>query len=269
MNELAIIGNTAIDITSQDNFLTENGGIDTSTHTMRNKRSIVATNPGDLLPIGFMGYKQAQNIEHKILINTTEKLGASLQEYSYILDDGTTGFWLEIPNTYKQMDTFVTFNLSKYHGDTATPTTSYSGNDHTIENKFSKLFRLSKEESYEDGMDSELSVQFSELLKTGNTADILDKLLTYKNQFSIDGFAHIIRTLGRIKSPKTLATRIWLLSITIKDKSPIIRDASSLSLSEISEESSIEHIRTATAIEPIPSLKADMQTLIKEWEEDH
>lgn len=182
--------------------------------------------------------------------------------YVAVLGDATTDFQEAISWEFPTI-TNDQFKLSEYHGVTGQSglviyeTLDYQG-------EVTRLYSMSKEESFEDGMDSQLSDAFLEL-SDEYTSEFLGCLYVNKDSFNIEGFSAILRVLGRIKDINSLSARIWFLGLTISDKSSIIRDASALALSEINEEKALPLIVMAIENEPIPSLKNDMQMLVNEW----
>jgi len=136
-----------------------------------------------------------------------------------------------------------------------------------IENTIDCLFETSREQNFEDGMESDFSRELVSLVKKyGNPAmSEISYLISYggvDNEVAREA----MRWLARIDDPLTYGWRLWLLEKSLSSNSPIVRDGAALGLVSMRDAYAVEYIKKAIERETITELRYDLQGALEELE---
>lgn len=119
----------------------------------------------------------------------------------------------------------------------------------------------------EDGMTGDLGSGIAELLRAHKDLAIrLLAALIYSKQVPEEALSHALRWIGRIKHEETYRERLWLLRNCLKLSSPVIRDGAGLGLAALGSPQAIPSLREAIEMEKIPSLREDLEKVLRRLE---
>ena len=125
------------------------------------------------------------------------------------------------------------------------------------------LLDVAKEERFQDGMESNLSLGLATLIARypRETMAILNEILWSLN---ISNFilAEILQFLGRIESATTKEARFSILISYLRAKSPIVRDAAGAGLACMNDRRAVPYLEKAIETEPVPTLREDMAAVV-------
>lgn len=125
------------------------------------------------------------------------------------------------------------------------------------------LLDVAKEERFQDGMESNLSLGLATLIGRypPETIAILNEILPSLN---ISNFilAEILQFLGRIESTTTKEARFSILISYLRANSPIVRDAAGTALACMNDQRAIPYLQKVIETEPIPTLREDMAVVV-------
>jgi len=125
------------------------------------------------------------------------------------------------------------------------------------------LVEVAKEERFQDGLESNLSLGLTTLIERypSETIAILNEIL---RSLGISYFIHaeILQLLGRIESAATKEGRFSLLISYLRAKSPIVRDAAGTALACMNDQRAISYLQRAIETEPVPTLREDMAAVV-------
>lgn len=129
-------------------------------------------------------------------------------------------------------------------------------------------FEKAKEESFEDGMDSEFSRRLENLIiKFDHSALAVIRSLVFVADFYGEAVGEALRLLGRIDHPETYSNRLVLLEQCLFHPDARVRDAASLGLAYLDNPSAIPYLRRAIQVEPNEMLLEDMEQVLRQLEE--
>ena len=128
-------------------------------------------------------------------------------------------------------------------------------------------FRDALEESFEDGMENEFSLQLTNLLRRykEETVDSLAAFVT-SNIVNDEISAQALRCLVRLGNDTAYTRILWLLERSLHSESPRIRDAAALSLASLDDPQAIPYLRLAIDREPYMELRLDMEQVLAQLE---
>jgi hypothetical protein len=136
-----------------------------------------------------------------------------------------------------------------------------------IENTIDCLFETSREQNFEDGMESDFSRELVSLVKKyGNLAMAEISYLISYGGVDNEVAREALRCLARIDDPLTYGWRLWLLEKSLSSNSPIVRDGAALGLVSMGDAHAIEYIKKAIERETITELRYDLQGALEELE---
>ena len=127
------------------------------------------------------------------------------------------------------------------------------------------LIEGGKEERFEDGMDSNLSLGLRVLFDHYGThfANILETRLSDPN-IPARVLAEILHTVGSIDHGATGDQRLATLIRFLKAQSPLVRDAAAVGLSYLHDKRAISYLREAIEREPNNGLREDLRAIVEE-----
>lgn len=125
------------------------------------------------------------------------------------------------------------------------------------------LFAEGKEESFEDGMESEFSGRLLSLLEEhGNAAmEPLAHLIVYQ-KVNPEVAAEALRWVGRVEDPGSYQYRRWLLEQALNCASPAVRDGACLGLASMDDPHARVYLKRAITREGCPELREDMEQVL-------
>jgi len=137
--------------------------------------------------------------------------------------------------------------------------------DEEAEAKFRSLFQRGSEQDFEDGMESEFSLELESLVKAygPNSKPILTRLL---EDASVSPYvwAEGLRCLGRLADAASHETRLWVLEKGLTSAIPIVRDGAALGLASMDDPSAIPYLQQAINSERIGELRKDMEQVLSQ-----
>jgi len=136
-----------------------------------------------------------------------------------------------------------------------------------VESAIDHLFETSREENFEDGMESDFSRELVSLVKKYGILAMaeISYLINY-GRVDNEVASEALRWLARIDDPPTYGWRLWLLEKNLSSDSPTIRDGAALGLVSMRDAHAIQYIRNAIEQETITELRYDLQGALKELE---
>lgn len=136
-----------------------------------------------------------------------------------------------------------------------------------IGNTINRLFELTRELYFEDGMETSFSQELVSLVeKYGNLAmSEIGYLITYA-RVDDEIASEALRWLGRINDPSTHGWRLWILEKSLSSESPMVRDSAGLGLVSMHDAHAIEYVKKAIKKETIGELRNDLQRALEELE---
>lgn len=138
-----------------------------------------------------------------------------------------------------------------------------------IDRNFQRLFEAAREETFEDGVESQFSRGLElQIRRYGESA--LESLTYFiiGEKINSEIAAEILRWLGRIKHSSTRASRLWLLKRSLFCASASVRDGALLGLASLDDPATIPHLKQAIDRERIAELREDMQQVLVQLEEN-
>jgi len=127
------------------------------------------------------------------------------------------------------------------------------------------LFIAARNESFEDGFDSALSLGLQALvLKHGDAALEVVSNLILDERVSPDAAAEALRCLGQMESPGTREARRRLLERGLDCRAHVARDGAVIGLSDLRDLRTIGALERAAAREDYRLLRANMLALVEE-----
>lgn len=131
-----------------------------------------------------------------------------------------------------------------------------------------RLLLIAKDEQFQDGVDSNLSLGLSALIgrDADETMNLIEQTLA-SGKVIYPVFADIVHWLGRVESPTTKDRRLLLLVSYLSNKSSLVRDAASVGLAYLNDRRAVPYVKAAIAAEPVPALREDLQSVM--WELEH
>ena len=119
----------------------------------------------------------------------------------------------------------------------------------------------------EDGMTDDLGTNIAALvMRHKDLAIRLMGAIIFSNQVPADVLSHSLRWIGRIKDEETFHERLWLLRSSLKSSSAVIRDGAGLGLAALGSPRAIPSLRQAIKRENLPSLRADLEQVLRRLE---
>lgn len=136
-----------------------------------------------------------------------------------------------------------------------------------VENTIDHLFETSREENFEDGMETDFSRELVSLVKKYGKLAMgeISYFITYSRVDS-EVASEALRWLARINDPPTYGWRLWLLEKSLSSNSPIVRDGAALGLVSMRDAHAMEYIKKAIERESITELRYDLQGALEELE---
>lgn len=135
---------------------------------------------------------------------------------------------------------------------------------HQVTAAITSIFQISRDESFESGIDNNLSVGLRAIYL--RHPYVLLKVLStqLRDADSESILIESLRTLGSINHPATQKVRVSLIAHFLNHPSAIVRDASALALSFLDERGAIPYLKRAIERERLQSIRTDMQSIIDE-----
>ena len=154
-------------------------------------------------------------------------------------------------------------NVPRIDKKTIIPSITYFDENYDIGEEIIKLFNESKEQFFEDGIETQFSKELTEfILKYGNKAvDILSGLFEY-GKVSPESIDESLRWIGKIRHEDSYLYRKWLVERCLFHPNPKVRDAASIGISMMDDPKSIPSLKKATEKETIKEIKEDMESVL-------
>ena len=137
-----------------------------------------------------------------------------------------------------------------------------------VADQVGRLFQSSKEEIFEEGMESNLTRGLSELIEERGS-EVIAALtdLRHAEGSNSEIVAEALRWVGRIDHQSSYEARLTLLQRSLEDSSSRVRDAASVALAYLDDRRAVPAIRVAIARETYSELKMDLQHILSQLEE--
>lgn len=137
-----------------------------------------------------------------------------------------------------------------------------------IEKEIHDLFIAAREEVFEDGLESNFTKSLARLIAKYHkrAIDVLTSMLL-ADDVNTEVASEALRLVGRIVSPSTHLSRLWLLERCLLHPSARIRDGAILGLAYLDDPRSIPFLQEALEREQIPELRDDIHHVISELEQ--
>jgi hypothetical protein len=134
-----------------------------------------------------------------------------------------------------------------------------------VHNMLAQVFERSKEQIFEDGMESDFSKGIIAFVENhGDTAvDVLGDIIM-SEPTDAETASEALRWIGQMKHPLTHSSRLRLLERGLFCLSERIRDGAVLGLSFLDDSRAIPSLRKAIEIEPCAELRDDMIQVIEQ-----
>ena len=127
------------------------------------------------------------------------------------------------------------------------------------------LFAAAKNDRFEDGFDSALSLELRRLvLKYGGTTIQIISDLLHDDQVAPEVAAEAVRCLAEMRNEETREARRRLLERSLASPSPVVRDGAVVGLSQMFDPLTIPALETAVARESYRLLRASMLDLLEQ-----
>jgi hypothetical protein len=124
-----------------------------------------------------------------------------------------------------------------------------------------------KEEDFEDGMESEFSKHLVSLVQKYGSATVeLLIFLIACEYMNAEVAAKTLRCLGRTDHPETYRERLWLLERSLKCSSATVRDAGVLGLASLDDPHAIPYLKRAIKKEKNLELRQHMERVLAQLE---
>lgn len=129
------------------------------------------------------------------------------------------------------------------------------------------LLEATKEEDFEDGMESEFSKHLVSLVQKygSDTVELLIYLIACENM-KAEVAAETLRCLGRTDHPETYRERLWLLERSLKCSSATVRDGGVLGLASLDDPHAIPYLKRALKKEKNLELRQHMERVLAQLE---
>ena len=111
------------------------------------------------------------------------------------------------------------------------------------------VFKLAKDETFTDGMDSNFSIEMTKLIKNGTPIQMIQKLMHDIKHDKHGICAEIPRIMGNMDDEKTHDIRKKFLLDELKSSDSIIRDAAAIGLEALDDISTKPYIDKAILME--------------------
>lgn len=136
-----------------------------------------------------------------------------------------------------------------------------------VEQEFERLLLAAKEETFEDGMESNFSKGLNSLIrKYGNAAiDILTRFILTE-AINPEVASETLRWVGYIDHLASYQYRRWLLERTLFCSSARVRDGAILGLASLDDPHAIPHLKRAIQRERYSELRRDMEQVLTQLE---
>lgn len=130
-----------------------------------------------------------------------------------------------------------------------------------------EAFDLSIEETFEDGVQGDFSTKLMGMIEQfGSIAISAMEQIARRDNKHIEASAEALRWIGLIDNPPTHNHRLRLLMKSLDSKWPAMRDAAILGISYLDDPKAKDALVRAMEQEPIPSLRDDIESVIKQLE---
>lgn len=126
-----------------------------------------------------------------------------------------------------------------------------------------RLLAVARDETFQDGLESNLSVGLMALLRRfpTETMAVVSELIVARS-VSNPIICELLYTLGRAESPTTTDNRFALLVALLRDKLPLIRDAAGTALAYMDDARAIPYLKKAIDSETVVPLRLDLQAVV-------
>jgi hypothetical protein len=133
--------------------------------------------------------------------------------------------------------------------------------------KITNLFKLAREEDFEDGVESNFARELATLIRRyeHEAVAVLSHFIVGELVSGEVAF-EALRLLGRINHPPTYRGRLWLLERSLRCTSPWIRDGATIGLALLDDPSPAKYLREAIQRERIEELREDMEQVLLQLE---
>jgi hypothetical protein len=140
---------------------------------------------------------------------------------------------------------------------------SSSIRDPRVELEVLSCFDCSNLEEIGDGMTIRLGKNITSVVEkySSSAIDVLAAIVSSENP-PAEVLSHVLRWLGRMKHPTSFRKRLWLLRLSLRSPSAVIRDGAALGLAALGSRLAIPSLRAAIERERIPSLRSDLQQVL-------
>jgi hypothetical protein len=136
-----------------------------------------------------------------------------------------------------------------------------------LQNKIRILLETSREEIFEDGMESQLTTELDAFLDDyGNY--LIDSLIDILRFESVNAevSSEVLRWIGRTNHQLSYYQRLSFLEENLNNSSPRVRDAASLGLAYLNDPHAIPYIKDAIKRETCTELREDMEQVLSQLE---
>lgn len=140
-----------------------------------------------------------------------------------------------------------------------------SATDRAITRALSSLLAVAREERFEDGVDSNLSVGLRVLFRNHSTefVRVLEDQLD-KRAPSVRILTEVLHTLGDIEDYATRDWRFATLVRFLRSSSPLIRDAAAIGLSYLDDKRAAPFLRAAIERESSKEFREDLRAITEQ-----
>ena len=135
--------------------------------------------------------------------------------------------------------------------------------EEVIRDHLDRLFALSAEEVFVDGMESRLSFGLKHLLGMGGIATIR-VVCSLMNTATLNAevIGEVLRVLGDFEDSTTHLSRLSVLLDCLKSRDSRIRDAASIGIASLDDVAALQAVEKAVEWESIPELRKDLQLVV-------
>jgi hypothetical protein len=139
--------------------------------------------------------------------------------------------------------------------------------DDILHSKIETIFRIAREEFFEDGMESTFSRELNYVVKqnSNKALEIITHLIVH-NQVNSEVAGEALRWLGRIDSFDSYPYRRWLLERSLALPSNSVKDGAIIGLAAMDDRHAIPYLKKAIEKEQCIELKADMELVLEQLE---
>lgn len=153
------------------------------------------------------------------------------------------------------------------HSEPMENSTTYQESLEEVKYLLDALFRASKEEVFEDGMESYFSRGLVAVIeKYGN--DAIKALVSplIDEAVAAETASEALRWLGHMDHPPTYRLRLLLLKACLKSRLARVRDGAALGLSFLDDPDAIPELKDAVQAEPIKELRKNIEQVVDQLE---